>query len=102
MNIKSLTLGTLVGVSMIFGSLSASAASINTSSVSPYADQNLVLRIDEIHNFSGTMSLVDNTQGVIAITYPSTIRGIKPGQAKLRVYSNGAYTYYTIFVKSGF
>ncbi|MBT2759923.1 hypothetical protein [Paenibacillus sp. ISL-20] len=101
MKIKSLTIGALLGVSIVLGSVSASAAPVDTNSVSPFADQNLVLRVGEIHNFSGTISMVDNIQNVIAVTYPSTIRGIKPGQAKLRVYSNGVYTYYDIFVKSG-
>ncbi|MGG3281866.1 hypothetical protein [Paenibacillus solani] len=101
MNIKSLTMGALIGVSMLFGSVSASAAPVDTNSVSPYASENLVLRVGENHTFSGTISMVDNIQNVIAVTYPSTIRGIKPGSAKLRVYSNGVYTYYDIFVKSG-
>lgn len=100
MKFKSLTICAMLGVSMLLGSVSASAAPVDTNSVSPFANQSLVLRVGEIHNFNGTISMVDNIQNVIAVTYPTTIRGIKPGQAKLRVYSNGVYTYYDILVKS--
>lgn len=100
MNIKSLTIGALVGVSMLFGSVNLSASPVNTDSVSPYANPNVILRLGEVYNFHGTVSILYNPQHAIVVELGQYVKGIYPGQATVRVYSNGKYTDYDVFVKA--
>ncbi|EPD81341.1 MULTISPECIES: hypothetical protein [unclassified Paenibacillus] len=100
MKLKSLTIGSLVGVSLLFGAVSASAAPVSSAaSVAPYANQNLVINVGQYHQFNGTVFVVENPF-VIGVTLPSLIQGLQPGHAVIDVYSNGQYTRYDVFVKT--
>lgn len=103
MKLKSLTIGSLLGLSMIFGSFSASASPVQTNStdsISPFANQNLVIRVGEVYNLNGPVTMLNNAQNAIVIQFTSYIKGMKPGQATVRVYANGQYTDYDVFVKA--
>ncbi|UNK16160.1 hypothetical protein MNQ98_16645 [Paenibacillus sp. N3/727] len=100
MNIKSVAISALVGVSMLFGSVGVSASPANTDSVSPYANLSLILRPGESHHFQGTVFVVNNAMGAITVQLPSSVKGLKPGQAVIDVYANGQYTRYDVFVKA--
>ncbi|MBE9917443.1 hypothetical protein G8C92_25855 [Paenibacillus donghaensis] len=100
MNIKSLAVGALVGVSMIFGSVNVSASPVNTDSVSPLANTNqkLNLRIGDRYDFHGTVTIISNPQRAILIEQGRIVKGIQPGKATVSVNSNGTYIYYDIWV----
>ena len=100
MNIKTVAISALVGVSMVFGGVSASASPATADSVSPYANQSLILRVGESHHFTGTVTVINNAQGAIHVTLPGSVKGLKPGQAVINVYYNGQNTRYDVFVKA--
>lgn len=96
MNIKSLAIGALVGVSTVFGSVNVSASPVNSDSVSPYANQNqkLYLRVGEVYDFHATVNVLYNPQKAILIEQGRKVRGLQPGKATVSVNS----IYYDIFV----
>ncbi|MFF2154458.1 hypothetical protein ACFVVQ_04015 [Paenibacillus chitinolyticus] len=102
MNFKALTIGALVGVSLVFGSVGAFASPVNAdaSIVSPHADQNLILRVGEVYNTNGLVTILSNPQNAVVVEYQSYIKGLQPGQALIGVYRNGQTTTYDVFVKA--
>ncbi|MDR0267229.1 hypothetical protein [Paenibacillus sp.] len=103
MNFKSLAIGALVGVSMVFGSVNVSASPVNTDSVSTLANTNqtLNLRIGDRHDFHGLVTILYNPQFAILVEGKGqVVKGLQPGKASVQVkYSDGTYSYCNIWVE---
>ncbi|EGL17538.1 MULTISPECIES: hypothetical protein [unclassified Paenibacillus] len=102
MNFKALTIGALVGISLVFGSVGAFASPVNAnaSTVSPHADQTLILRIGEVYNTNGYVTILNNPQNAVVVEFQSYVKGLQPGQALISVNKNGQITTYDVFVKA--